>query len=127
MIIVVGTAAVGAAVIHWLLPWATATVDQAVRDGMPKSVVCKSTLVVVSVFAITVAAFGMHTARLGRRIAAAGQFPLPGTRVIRDTRVLRGRAAVLVGRGQTFLGRALVVLSIALVAVTSYGLAKLTH
>jgi hypothetical protein len=127
ILVVLITTVLGAAAIQWLLPWATATVDQAVRDGMPRSVVCKSTLAVLSVFALTVAAFGLHTARLGKRVSIARQFPLPGTRVIRDTRVVRGRAAVLVGRGQAFLGKALIVLSAALLALTSYGLAKLSH
>ena len=125
--IVLITTVLGAAAIEWLLPWAAATIDQAVQSGMPRSVVCQSTLAVLSVFALTVAAFGLHTARLGKRVSIARQFPLPGTRVIRDTRVVRGRAAVLVGHGQAFLGKALIVLSTALLALTSYGLAKLSH
>jgi len=127
ILIVVGTTVLGAAAIHWLLPWAATTVKQAVSDGMPRSVVCKTTLAVLSVFALTVAGFGFHTARLGKRVAVARQFPLPGMRVIRDTRVLRGRAADLLGRGQACLGKALIVLSAALLALTSYGLAKLSH
>ena len=126
MILLVVVTALGSAAIQWLLPWANATVEEAVRSGMPRSAVCKSTLAVLSVFAFAVAAFGLHTARMGRRIRAAGQFPLPGARVIRDTRVIRGRAADMLGRAQTFLGAALIVLCAALVALTSYGLAKLT-
>jgi hypothetical protein len=125
LLMVLGTAVLGGAAIEWLLPWANATVEEAVRGGMPRSVVCKSTLGVLSGFALMVAAFGVHTARVGRRVALAAEFPLPGTRVIRDTPVLRGRTAVLLGRSQTFLGNALVVLAAALLALTAYGLAAL--
>jgi hypothetical protein len=124
---VLATAVCGAAAIHWLLPWAHATVEQAVREGMPRSVVCKSTLGVLSIFAFTVAGFGVYIVRLGRSIVAAGRFPPPGQKVIRDTRVLTGRAAELLGRTQTFLGSALIVCAAALLALTTYGLGKLMH
>jgi hypothetical protein len=121
------TAVAGAAAIHWLLPWANATVEEAVRGGMPRSVVCKSTLGVLSVFALTVIGFGAYIARLGRSIAAAQRFPLPGQKVIRDTRVLTGRSAQMLGRAQAFLGTALIVVASALLVLTGYGLSKLMH
>jgi hypothetical protein len=38
-------------------------------------------------------AFGAYLAWLARQVLLAGQFPPPGRRVIRDTRLRRGRAA----------------------------------
>jgi hypothetical protein len=124
---VLATAIVGAVAIHWVLPWAIESIERAVRGGMPRSVVCKSTLGVLCAFAFLVAGFGFWIARLGRSIVAAGRFPPPGQKVIRDTRVLTGRAAEALGRTQTLLGTALIVLAAALLVVASYGLAVLTR
>jgi hypothetical protein len=55
---------------------------------------------------------GLSLLRLGLRIQRAAQFPLPGTRVIRDTTILRGDVARR--RGKVFLGFGVVLMLCAL-------------
>jgi hypothetical protein len=47
-------------------------------------------------------AISAYLIRLGRRIRTSRQFPPPGMRVVRDTEILRGRAAVW--RGNVLVG-----------------------
>ena len=48
-------------------------------------------------------AFAVYLWSLGAKVLRARQFPPPGYRVIRDTPVIGGQAAVLRGRGSKFL------------------------
>jgi len=57
--------------------------------------------------------FGVYLCWLGRRIVRAGRFPLPSTRVYRDTAVLSGRAAEARGRLIQSLGVVLAALALA--------------
>lgn len=47
---------------------------------------------------VALVALGIYVWRLGARICVAGRFPPPGTRVIRDTVVLFGAAAIRRGK-----------------------------
>jgi hypothetical protein len=127
LVMVVVATALFTGAVEWLVPWTNQTIAQAMREGMPRSAVCKSALVVLSVFAVSVAGFGAYVIALGRRIASAQRFPLPGQAVIRDTRVVSGRVAVLFGRCQAFLGGTLIVLAASLFGLSCYGLARLMH
>lgn len=48
------------------------------------------------------------------RIRAAGQFPVPGTRVMRDTPIRRGESALRISRLLSVVGLCLLVLSLVL-------------
>ena len=48
------------------------------------------------------------------RTLRAGQFPPPGTRVVRDTRIVRGRPATVVGAAGLALGGTLLVAALVL-------------
>ena len=54
-------------------------------------------------------AFAVYLWSVGTRILRAGEFPPPGVRVIRDTPILSGAAAVARGRGFKALAAALAV------------------
>ena len=120
-IVVVG-GVLGLLAIQWLLPWARGRVEQAVYEGgLPQSAVCKSVLVGLMLVATSVAAFGVYAFRFGRRVVAEERFPPAGITVVRDTRVLHGRAARLLGRAQAINGALLVVLAVVLFALCAYG------
>ena len=56
--------------------------------------------------------FALFAYRKGSRVSAAGRYPLPGEKVIRDTRVRDGRQAVTLGRVFRLLAVLLVVCSL---------------
>jgi hypothetical protein len=62
---------------------------------------------------------GVHFWRWGKRIRATAQFPLPGSRVVRDTVVLRGEAALR--RGRFLHGTAVALVSCALALLAAFG------
>jgi hypothetical protein len=72
--------------------------------------------------------FAAHLWSLGSRVLQARQFPPPGYRVIRDTPVVVGPAAIARGRGlkalALFLGAAAVLLSLLLWRLAGYFAAK---
>lgn len=124
-LVVVGGAA-GILAIEYLLPWARGRLAQAVYDGsVPRSAICKSVLMGLMVVATSVAGFGVYAFRLGRRVLSEERFPPAGTKVVRDTRVLRGRAARILGRAQAINGALLVLLALALFLVCAYGYLEL--
>jgi len=57
---------------------------------------------------------GIDAIRRSRRALCAEQYPAPGSRVLRDTPVLRGRAARIAGTLGVVLGGALIALAVAL-------------
>ncbi|MBM3341060.1 MAG: hypothetical protein FJY56_02960 [Betaproteobacteria bacterium] len=67
-----------------------------------------------AVVCVMVCALGWHGWRQGRQIRSAGRFPLPHTKVIRDTIVLSGRDAHTRGRIVQGIGAALILSSGAL-------------
>lgn len=118
---------IGAAAIQWLLPWARAGVAEAVSHGtLAKVTLCKATLVVFALLGLPVGAFGVYAFRFGRRVEHEERFPPAGVAVVRDTRVLHGRAARLLGRAQAINGALLVVLAGALIMLCAYGFLALT-
>lgn len=125
--IVVLAGVIGLLAIEWLLPWARGRVEQAVYEGsLAKSAVCKSILIFLMAVATSVGGIGVYAFRFGRRVACEERFPPAGMKVVRDTRVLQGRAARLLGRAQAINGALLVVLAFALFALCAYGFLALT-
>jgi hypothetical protein len=61
-----------------------------------------------------VAGFAVFLCRLGARVHTAQRFPLPDTRLVRDTRVLRGTAAAARGRLLQAIGAGLLLATVAL-------------
>ena len=65
--------------------------------------------------------FGVYAIRFGRRVARGAMYPPEGTRVIMDTRVVRGRLAVRTGQIQVVLGYSLLLCATALIVLSVYG------
>jgi hypothetical protein len=119
---VLAVTALGSITIAWLLPWMLTALEEANAAGtLSVPLACWIFLGMVVLLAAPVVAFGVYAARFGRAVATSGQYPPPGTRVVRRTRVLRGPAATFVGRGQLFAGVTLVLCGIALVVVAAWG------
>lgn len=120
--ILAGGGVLGLLAIEWLLPWARGRVEQAVYEGgLPQSAVCKSVLVCLMFVAASVGAFGVYAFRFGRRVVREERFPPAGVNVVRDTRVVHGRAARLLGHAQAINGALLVALAIVLFGLCAYG------
>ena len=63
---------------------------------------------------------GVSMIRTAKLTVDSAQFPAPGAKVIRDTRILRGSRAVALGRVQRILGALLVACALALLALCTY-------
>ena len=68
-------------------------------------------LLAAALLAAPLAAFAVYFWSLGTSVVQAKEFPPPGYRVVRDTRVVAGPAAVLRGRGLKALALGLVATS----------------
>jgi len=67
---------------------------------------------------LSVFLLGFYFWRIGTRIRAAAQFPLPGARVIRDTALLRGDVARRRGKVMQRIGAVLVLCALGLFAAS---------
>ena len=120
---VLGALLLGAATTRWLLPALADALLRARLEGrITIPLACYLFLALMLLIGGLVIAFAAYAIRFGRRVRAGALYPPAGTRVIRDTRVLRGPVAVFVGRGQIVLGYALVVCALALIALSVYAI-----
>jgi hypothetical protein len=111
-------------VVGWLAPFVRVEARLAISEGrLESSAVCQAVLIGLGFFSCAVAVFGVQAHRFGIAVLAAGRFPPPGTPA---TRVVTGRAALLVGRVQSLLGSLLVALALLLFLLVLYGLGRLS-
>jgi hypothetical protein len=100
----------GLATFQWLVPWA----HQAVRRLEPQ----KGLFVVrcaLMVMFCTMVSLAVYLACFGRKVLKYRSIPPPGTKVLRDTRLVEGKSAVL--RGQIVM-----LLSVLMLIFGLYGL-----
>jgi hypothetical protein len=122
-LLVVGTILVGW-VVGWLAPFVRVEARLAISEGrLESSAVCQAVLIGLGLFSCGVAVFGVQAHRFGMAVMAAGRFPPPGTPA---TRVVTGRAALIIGRVQSLLGSFLVALSLLLFLLVLYGLGRIS-
>jgi hypothetical protein len=113
--------AVGAVSIGWLLPMVEMWLLQERSAGrIPGRAICLGFVGLVALLALPVSLVGLNVMRMGRRAMEYKQFPPPGTKVIRDSRILRGPHAVTLARAQRVLGFLLVLCALALLGLSSY-------
>jgi hypothetical protein len=113
---------IATAMVGWFVPWLAAAIQQAQLSGtLSVPLACYLFLAVVAVLAAPVVGFGVFAMRSGRLVIVSKQYPPPGMRVLRRTRILRGSAARLTGQGQFVLGLLLVLCGIALFGVACWG------
>jgi hypothetical protein len=116
-ITVVATAMVG-----WFVPWLAAAIQEAQLSGtLSVPLASYLFLAIVALLAAPVVGFGVFAMRSGRMVIVTGQYPPPGMRVLRRTKILRGGAARLTGQGQFVLGLLLVLGGVALFVVACWG------
>ena len=98
---------IGATLILWGLPRA-----QEYVEGLD----CKTAYLVIKIAIIfiflSILPFAVYFLRFGQRIIESEQLPPPGTKVIRDTKVIRGDKAIARGRVVFFLSLLMVCLSL---------------
>lgn len=122
LLIVLAAALVWTIVIARGLPRLEAWAGAAVVAGntAARLWLCFGAGVLIATFALLVSWSGANIIRMARRAAAAGQFPPPGIRVLRDTRVIEGRAALLLSRTYVVLGTLLLTCAAALLGLGGY-------
>ncbi len=98
---------VGAALIRWVLPWGQGRLEKA----EPAKALLAIQIAIGFIFLSTIP-FSVYLFRLGLRAIRCQQMPPPGTRVIKDTKVLEGDKAVTRGRLTIALALALVALGL---------------
>jgi hypothetical protein len=99
--------AAGCLLIFWGRPWLKSYLEGLEPGAALHFINWSITGIFLSILPISAFLF-----RFGQKIVRAERFPPPGTKVIRDTEVLRGGKAI--ARGRLFIGIALVVAVLAL-------------
>jgi hypothetical protein len=113
---------IATAMIGWFVPWlARAIVQARVSGTLSVPLASYLFLAVVALLAAPVVGFGVYAVRFGRVVLSTRQYPPPGARVLRRTKILRGRPASVLGSGQVVLGALLVACGLALVGVAFWG------
>jgi hypothetical protein len=108
----------GAGAIEWLLPRLSALASS---GQISRKSICIGFLIVLLALVVPVVFAGVENWRLGRDAVRTGQFPSPRTRVLVDTRIERGPAAITIGKVQQVLGTILIGAGLALLAVAGFG------
>ena len=108
----------GVAAIEWLLPRLSALAS---AGQISRKSICIGFLIVLLALVVPVVFAGVQNWRLGKDAVRTGQFPSPRTRVLVDTRIERGPAAVTIGKVQQVLGAILIAAGLALLAVAGFG------
>ena len=97
----------GVALITWVLPWGQGQLEQAEPAKALRAI-----QIVIGFIFLSIIPFSVYLFRLGLRAVRCRQMPPPGTRVIKDTKVLEGDKAVTRGRQITVIALALVALGL---------------
>ena len=111
---------IGAALIIWWLPKFKLYMETLTPDKLVQT----ASLVFLILF-VPIILFGLYILSIGRRTLKSEHYPPPGMKVIRDTRILQGKAARI--RGYLIIINVLViiVLSITIIVYIPYMLNKL--
>jgi len=96
-----------ALLIHWALPWAT---NYLLQLEPQKSL--RILQIVISVIFLSVLPMAWYVYTLGQKVVTSKQMPPPGTKLIKKTRVIEGRQAVLRGKVLIVVALLLAVLSL---------------
>jgi hypothetical protein len=113
---------IATAMVGWFVPWLATAIQEAQQSGtLSVPLASYLFLAVVGLLAAPVVGFGAFAVRSGLLVLRTSQYPPPGMRVLRRTKILRGFAAKLTGAGQLLLGVLLVLGSVALVVVACWG------
>ena len=121
LLVLAGTLA-GILIIGYGLPWLERWVIDAVVAGntAARRMVCLGTGVAIVGLALLVTLSGLNMMRIGRRGVRGRRFPPEGLRVLRDTRVVEGRSAVVIGWIQTGLGATILACAVGLLVLGGY-------
>lgn len=105
--------------------WLPQLQRQAASGQISRLAICVGFLVFLLALVLPVLLVGVSIRRRGKLAVSSQQFPPPGERTLVDTRIVRGKPAVLFGRVQVLLGTLLVLMSLILFGVTTYALVLL--
>ena len=111
----------GAAVIVWGLPW----LEEYLRQANPKT--AAGILRGWFIFAfLSIIPIALYMLSLGRKVIKHERIPLPGAKVIIDTRPIVGKKAMVRGRGLVVVSLLLIALGLSGALFTPYMLDKIT-
>ena len=121
LLILLGGTVIGSAFIVWVLPQIQDVLLNARATGQVSArTICLGFVGVIAMLVAPVSIAGVSVIRTAKLTVDSAQFPAPGAKVIRDTRILRGSRAVTLGRVQRILGALLVACALALLALCTY-------
>ena len=98
---------VGALGWWWLQAWLASLASLPVAAAKARLLVALAWC--LGLLCLSVLSLSIYFWRLGAQVVAQGQFPLPGARVVKDLRLVRGEQARRYGRGLQFFAMALLV------------------
>src|SRR3990172_8417364 len=111
----------GAVVIVWGLPW----LEEYLRQANPKT--AAGILRGWFIFAfLSIIPIALYMLSLGRKVIKHERIPLPGAKVIIDTRPIVGKKAMVRGRGLVVVSLLLIALGLSGALFTPYMLNKIT-
>jgi voltage-gated potassium channel Kch len=111
----------GAAVIVWGLPW----LEEYLRQANPKT--AAGILQGWFIFAfLSIIPIALYMLSLGRKVIKHERIPLPGAKVIIDTRPIVGKKAMVRGRGLVVVSLLLIALGLSGALFTPFMLDKIT-
>jgi len=111
----------GAVVIVWGLPW----LEEYLRQANPKT--AAGILRGWFIFAfLSIIPIALYMLSLGRKVIKHERIPLPGAKVIIDTRPIVGKKAMVRGRGLVVVSLLLIALGLSGALFTPYMLDKIT-
>ncbi len=121
LLTIVGATVLGSLFIGWLWPLIRDALLHARQTGQISGrAICLGFLGFVAALVAPLIFISVHALRVGQRAVDSEQFPPPGMRVIRDTRVVRGAQARIIGRVQRVLGLLLIICALALLGLSAY-------
>jgi hypothetical protein len=96
-----------AVLVGWILPWSEGRLKQAEPEVMLRII-----RIVIAFIFLSIVPFGLYMCLFGWRVIKHRQMPPPGTKVVVDTKVLKGDKAVTRGRLIIVMAFVLIVLGL---------------
>jgi len=107
MVILAGGLLLGVSLMLWVMPWVQRSLE---RQG--RETALRALQVMTAIVFLSLAPFSVYLYWYGWRVVRSRRMPPPGTRVIRDTKVIEGDAAVT--RGRLAMALAVILLAVSL-------------
>jgi hypothetical protein len=107
LLALVAFAGIGAALVRWVLPWATRYVT-----NLEPAKALRILQIALSAIFLSVLPIAWYIAAFGRKVVTSRRMPPPGTKVIKDTAIITGQPALARGKALVAIAALLAILSL---------------